>query len=479
MHKIKIWDKDNFYLLFILSLSSILIYFTNPDIARLGYLVFLIAAFKSKKNYVWLAFLFIIFDTPNYFYYGGAANDPTRVPLYSLGRNLSLGFQDLLMLVLFIKSLRKRLNRANTFQKELSWFSILFVVYVAFSFIFGIRISNLAITIRSVLPLLFLFIIPKLFTSEGDWFNFLKVLFPIVIFTFIGEIFFILKSKPLIVLLDPSMIDKVNENFIFYMKGSGPSRFFTGVGIGFVSYCAALLFLTSKKIKFNYLYLNLIVILVLIQAILSATRSYTIAYLIILMGWILLQKMNQLPKFLFAAALIIVILLQFMSKSDIVKVQVDESYKRLITVKSLMRGEDPEAGKDSRLSGKTPRVLKKFTESPIIGFAFSDEFYENYDEHVGIPSLLLNLGAVGFIFFHIILLSMIFKIGKFRRTHAMPITNKLFYLSLIGILLIHILGRQLIGFIVQPYIHFFIVVYFSFWLFFTKNSNNDTYPLYR
>lgn len=466
LKKIKIWDRDNIFLLMTFVYTSGLIYFSNPSIARLGFLFLLLPAFQSKKNYIWLALIFLLYDTPNYFYYGGDATDPTRVPLYSLGRGMSLGFQELLMIVLFLKTISIRSVPMKKVKKEFAWLAGLFVIYFFISFLIGIKLSNVILTIRYIIPLAFIFVMPKLFRSKEDWFHFFKVLFPFVIFTFVGEIYFILTKNPLVSIISPQMTDKLNRNLVAYTVGGGPSRFITGVSFGFTCFVAALYFLTKHKDRFNNAYLLFIAILVMLQAILSATRSYSIAYLVIFAGFLLIQRIRQLPQIILLSTLILLSLFQLTSKSDLLKTQVDASYKRLITVRSLLSGADPDAAaSDSRLSGKTPRVLNKFAESPVLGFAFSDEYYENADDHVAIPNLLLNLGVVGFLIFHGIFISLIIKTSGVKKGGKISPETKLFFLGLFGILLVHLMGRQIFGFTLPPYIHFFVVVYFTFWLF--------------
>lgn len=468
-----IWDEDNYQFLFILIISAFLIYVSGPQISRIGHVFLLLAAYKSNKNYIWIAFLFVLYDTPNYFYFGGTADDPVRVPIYSLGKNLSLTFQDLLMFILLIKSFAKRFKLTKGFRNIFIGLVVFITFYLIMSVFLGTKSTNMTWTVRYLLPLLYIMIIPKLISSKMDWINLFKILFPIVLFAFIGQIYFIINREPLSSLIYPAMIEKVNLNVRYYAMGAEVSRFYTGVYIGFISLCSALYFLNSKKIKINKLYLNLIVLLVLMQAVFSATRSYSIAFSIILFGWMVKQKMRQLPRFVLAMVIMMLISYQFLRKSEVVDQQMDRSFERLMTVQELARGDITAGGTYGRLSQRTPRVMKKYWESPLLGYGFSDEYYKYADDHVAIPNLLLNFGIVGFVYLHILLITITLKILRLRKTRRLSIENYLFLLGLIAIFLVHLLGRQMFGLTLAPVLQMFIVLYFSFWLCFTKNPIND------
>lgn len=249
-----IWDEDNYQFLFILIISAFLIYVSGPQISRIGHVFLLLAAYKSNKNYIWIAFLFVLYDTPNYFYFGGTADDPVRVPIYSLGKNLSLTFQDLLMFILLIKSFAKRFKLTKGFRNIFIGLVVFITFYLIMSVFLGTKSTNMTWTVRYLLPLLYIMIIPKLISSKMDWINLFKILFPIVLFAFIGQIYFIINREPLSSLIYPAMIEKVNLNVRYYAMGAEVSRFYTGVYIGFISLCSALYFLNSKKIKsINYI----------------------------------------------------------------------------------------------------------------------------------------------------------------------------------------------------------------------------------
>ena len=101
---VKIWDKDNFLLLGLLVITFVLVYY-SPDIiiTRVAFLLFLIPLYFSKKDYIWLAWIFIIVDAPGYLFKGGLLNDPNRIPVYPLISSISISFFDLAILILIIK----------------------------------------------------------------------------------------------------------------------------------------------------------------------------------------------------------------------------------------------------------------------------------------------------------------------------------------------------------------------------------------
>jgi len=373
------------------------------------------------------------------------------------------------MIVLLTKNIKNDLGPFRKFRYEMIGISAIFMISLLVGIIIGMKFSNYSQTIRFIMPLIYIIMIPKTMKKPEDWLHFLKLIFPVVIFTFIGQIYFIIKKEPLSSLIFPDMIQKVNMNFLVYLRDSQVSRYITGPYIGYICFCAALYYLTYKNPVFNASYLKLIVTLSFLQPILSATRSHSIVFLFIFLGWILSQKVTKLPKIILLIIIILLVGIHQINKSTVVKSQIDKSYERLMTVTNIVKGDMTAGGTYSRLTTHTTSVMKKYIESPLFGFGFSDEFFQNSDDHVGVPNMLLNIGMIGFVLFSAIILSIIKKILKIDKKKRLSMEKKLFLLGVIGIIWIHIFGRQLFGFCLASDVQFFIIVFFSFWITITAN----------
>ncbi len=464
VRKMKLWDNDSSAFVVLLVLSAALIYFTPPTISRVAYLGFLYFAYRSGRDYLWLAFLFVLYDSPNYFYFGGLASDPNRVPIYQYARGLSLTFQDLLIMVLVYKAVRIGKQGEVIYARELRAFLVFMAIVFLYSFLFGVGFKDVALTVRYLIPLSLLFYLPRLLPKRSDWISLMKLLMPIVLFALVGQLYYITTATPLAALVDHSILSKVNSNFVASMN-VGLSRFYTAPFIGLVVFIGTMYLLSYRDHEIPPVYLLTVMLAAAAQALLSATRGYIIAYLFMLMLWLLLQKGSDKQKYIAVSLLLLVGLGLYLSSNPVFMRQSERSFARLETVEYLLKGDPTADGTLMRLTVRTPRVLAAFQESPIIGLGFSGEFYQHADDHVAYPNLLLNFGIVGFVVFNLLLFTMVFKMYGFRADDltGSQLYHRIFLIGFLGLLIIHSSSRQIFGVPVPSYVSFMVVIFFSFW----------------
>lgn len=462
MIKYKIWDKDNsLFLLFFLFAAST-IYFLPPTLSKIIFMGFLILAYRSKRDYIWLAFLFVLYDTPNYFFFGGLVDDPTRVPIYQFTKGISLTFQDLLIITLVFKTINLRKKSIVVFDKEIKLFALFFGFILIFSLALGIGLKNFILTLRYIIPLILLFYLPKLMATKDDWLKFLKVLMPIAIFTLIGQLYYILFSFPLSAFFKPSMVNEVNQNLV--NSAGFVSRYYTGVFINYIIFIGCLYLLALRKPNFNRIYVNIILIATLLQPIISATRGYTLAYLFVLGLWFLILSAKNKAKYTAAFVILLFAMGTYIISNPVFARQIDQSFSRLLTVTYLLSGDATAGGTLGRLTDRTPRVMAQVENSPIIGYGFSDTYYEYFDDHVSYPTMLLNFGVIGFLIFVILFFNLFNRLYSFgiKSKHESKTTfQKIFLIGLIGLLIVNSSSRQIFGFTLPPYVNFMVVIFFS------------------
>lgn len=462
IEKYKIWDKDNniFLLLFLFAASTI--YFLPPALSKIIYLGFLIFAYRSKRDYIWLAFLFVLYDTPNYFFFGGLVDDPSRVPIYQLTKGISFTFQDLLIITIVFKTINLRKKSLIIFDREIKLFTAFFIFFLLFSLALGVGFNNFVLTLRYIIPFVLLFYLPKLMADKSDWMNFLKVLMPIAIFTLVGQLYYILFSLPLAAFFKPSMVNDVNPNLVNHVELV--SRYYTGVFINFIIFIGCLYLLALRKPSFNRNYVNIILIATLLQPIISATRGYTLAYLFVLGLWFLILSTGSKAKYAAAFIIILFAMGSYIITNPVLARQADQSFSRLLTVTYLLSGDATAGGTLQRLTDRTPRVMSQVENSPIIGFGFSDSYYEYYDDHVSYPTMLLNFGVIGFLIFVILffkLFNRLYSYGIKSKQEPKTTFQKIFLIGLIGLLIVNSSSRQIFGFTLPPYVNFMVVIFFS------------------
>ncbi len=460
----RIWDKDNNAFLVLLVLSAGFIYFTPAIISRIVFLGYLYIAYRSRRDYIWLAFLFVLYDTPNYFFFGELASDPNRVPIYQFTHGLSLTFQDLLIVIFIFKAIQKGKQGGIIYSRELRALFVFIVVVCLYSILFGLDFKDVSLTVRYLIPLSLLFYLPKLMPDKSDWISFLKMLMPVVLFALMGQLYYIATSHPLAALVDHSLIGKLNENFVESMK-IGLSRFYTAPFIGLAVFIGTLYLLSYRDHELPSVYLLIVMLSAAAQAVLSATRGYIIAYFFMLVLWLVFQKGVNKLKYVFGFAALLAGLGWFIASSPMFLRQSEESLSRLATVDFLLNGDPTAGGTLERLTVRTPRVLAKFDQSPIIGFGFSGQYYSHTDDHVAYPNLLLNFGLVGFVIFNFLLFTMVYKMYRFGAdgSPGRQLYHKIFLIGFLGLLIIHSSTRQIFGINLPSYVTFMVVIFFSFW----------------
>jgi O-antigen ligase len=142
---------------------------------------------------------------------------------------------------------------------------------------------------------------------------------------------------------------------------------------------------------------------------------------------------------------LISILLIFILSSIVISPSVSRTFEyainRISTLESIVQGDLTAEGTLSRITDRSPRVLDKFSERPLTGFGFSNEYSDYADVHVGNETLLLKGGIIGYFF--MLLLMFNFNIKLFKRnvilTNANPYKKSLyiFIIGFIGFFIIH------------------------------------------
>jgi hypothetical protein len=138
-----------------------------------------------------------------------------------------------------------------------------------------------------------------------------------------------------------------------------------------------------------------------------------------------------------------------------------KSFQRLQAVESIAQGDITAEGTLQRLSERSPRVMKKFMENPLIGFGFSNEGAEYFDEHVANQTMLLSSGLFGyglFLFSWLYFIGYIFLLNKSLNQYN-PYKKRIlvFIVGFLGLFFIHSTSGRIFGFALL-----FFLVYANF-----------------
>ena len=156
------------------------------------------------------------------------------------------------------------------------------------------------------------------------------------------------------------------------------------------------------------------------------------------------------------------------------KIQISRSFDRVETINEILEGDMTAGGTLARLNIRSPRVIRKFKENPLVGFGYSDEGYDYQDVHVGNQSILVEGGLIGLILIVILLLTIIYSIYVTKRklSNGNPYKKALPILifGLVGVFVIHSSSMQWFGYYISGPRIFFISIYFTFMSLVIRNS---------
>jgi len=108
-----IWSRDNTKLLLAFIFTVIIVYIFPklgvPQILiKLLFLLLLFIIFNSKNDIFWLSWFFIISDAPGRLFTLSSGGTIYRLPMYTLMSGISLGFNELFLIMYIIKYLSRK-----------------------------------------------------------------------------------------------------------------------------------------------------------------------------------------------------------------------------------------------------------------------------------------------------------------------------------------------------------------------------------
>lgn len=450
---------DIIQLVLLFMISVIAVYFTPYIINQLFFLVVLFLFWNSRKDYFWIAFLFVLYDQPSGFFSGGLRTDIQRLPIYTFAAGLSLSVHDFFYLVAILKAFMKGKKSKFILARPLAWLLVYFLFSYFISIALGMGYKTHVQTIRSLIPFTMFFFMPMLMRKKEDYSNLLHLLFPVMFLVIAGQFYQIIFGAPLAALL------KKDAGIIagHFIQHEGLMRAIDSPYLNIFCLIGASFFALQKASRLRRIYYYSIISICVLSMFLSATRGWIIAYAVMLLVYLFF--IDKSLSNVFAKVMVLSVLTYLVIFSNpVITRQSERVVDRVMTMKKLVEGDVTAGGTLTRIDEHSPRVMKKFWESPIIGFGISDEAYKYADEHVGNQSMLLEMGIVGFaifIFFiarftHIVLQveNMISRRNSFKRTLLV------FIMGLIGLFIIHSSSTQIFGYILHQEKIFLVSLYF-------------------
>jgi hypothetical protein len=437
-------------LLFYLIVAFILVYFIPVRLNRLLFLLVLPIVWFSKKDYLWIAFFFILMEMPGGLFSGGLRDDSYRLPVYTLAPGISFALHELYIMVILAKSIFvKRIASGYSppfFRKELKLLLWLFLALILISPLSGMSMDSMSNVFKLSVSLTLFYSVFRLINSEENFIKFLKIMFPFAFIALALQIYGLINGEQLIALVKPGV--KVAQGS-YNIAGNNNSsiRPIEMAHAMFITFTGSLFLLISKRHNLARQYLVFVNLISFLVILMTGTRSWFIAFCIGYLAFFFLAG-KKTPKLILNSLGIVIIVLLLIWGITIINSQVRNAFSRIATVEQVLGGDITGGGTISRYDVRAPRVMEGFYSSTIIlGAGFSNHFYEYADGHVGYHNILLNAGIAGsflFLYFTIIVLRRPFSISRKFKNINKPVL-KISIIPLVIMLIINT-GTQTIGF---------------------------------
>jgi hypothetical protein len=448
-------------LLAYLFIAFLLVYYVPVFFGRILFLFFIPIMWRTKRDYIWLAFFIILSDTPGGFFSGGARDDLVRLPIYTFVPGISVTITQIYLILILFKAInnKHRKNRPKIFfQKNLAVMAYYFIMLLVVSFILGMSFQSMQKVFKVSVNLTIFYSIFYILSNKEELTSFLKLLFPFAFAALIFQLYGLVFGFQPVELFKPGASSKlfaVNKTNFLISAWNRPLEMVFSL---FINFSGSIYLWGNRDTHINKLYLIVVNIACFISMFLSGTRSWTLAFAVsyIIFSVIVGGRISKsIPK-VFVGVILIFILLKI---SPILNAQFYNAWDRLSTVEQLSVGDLTLGGTAGRYQNYAPRVWEGFKQSTIfMGAGFSDLYFKYTNIHVGYHNLLLNVGMFG-IMLHLALLVKILKVVFLSKLSDNSQNMKLGVIPIIMLLIINTAVQSISYAVIHT--PFFIIQAFS------------------
>jgi hypothetical protein len=452
--------REHIELWYLTLFTFIIVYFMPGFVSWFIFLFYAFLTFRSKQDYFWIAFFFLIFDGPGRLFLPQSVEFAKGIPSYGI-RGMAVGFSEIIIFVSVLKVVFSNKKWKFIFKNDIIFLAFYLIFTYLVSIVNGISGFNTVLMLRTTIPLLLIFTIPFLLKTNEDFLRLDSLIFPLVFVAFASQIFTFFSG---VYLVDYFRGSQLMDTTILLAGEKDPGRVYNSVYLLMYAFHKALFYFFNNKLVFTKRYLISIIIICFLSLFLSATRGWTIAFLVVFLLCGIYygsnKKIFDIIKIVLGGLIIFLLLILF---SPALKTQVLGSFERLSSVTSIAYGDLSAGGTSVRLTDRGERVLSKVAERPVLGWGFSDVYFEYWDGHVGHHSILLNVGIVGYLIFLFFLFKwLVIMFNYARRRTVQQQQGKsvyIFVFSLIFIFIVHSTSRQLWGFTLGDKVPSFFAIF--------------------
>lgn len=437
-------DKDYILLTGLILVTLTSVYYFPSFLNRIIFLMILAAVYRTKCNYVYLVWFFIINNAPGRLFSAGAF-DAQRLPLYPVISGVSISFQELFILLYLFKYLSLKIKPEFIFKKEFSWYFLYGIFVVGYSFLLGMNFDDIVRTYRIFLSWSLVFIIPAYVRDRTILIRVCLLLFPIVFFALLSQIYSYYTGNYL------DMYLRGYQSLFLEVSKEEAARSISAMFVTLFCVITALYFFSVYKSEINKNYLGIVCFTGCFTIFLTATRGWFIAISVLIVGCFFLSGLNkEMRKWIRLILLATLVFWIANSQFSLIEKQVHGAFQRYTTINAFIQGDLTAEGTLKRLDVRGPKVMSKFWGSPVLGWGFSNDYYRYQDGHVGHHNILLNIGIVGYVFVNLIFIRFLVKIWHLSKNRMVKAYEGnaplIFVLGLIVIYIIHSSSTQAWGY---------------------------------
>lgn len=408
--------------------SVIAVYKTSPMIRDLFFMIPLILAFRSKKDYFWFAYFFILISAPSSFFVNRTQAAIFRLPFYSIIPKFSLTPIDIFLFMSIFKAFRKSVKIKFHLNKPLEFF-LFYVIFISIpvSFLLGTELKPFINTMRSFFFFGIIFSYLRLINNKEEILKFGYLLFPFTILIVFDQLYVINMGSRLISIFDPSMLGIFVRNSI-----SGDIRAVVqGILIVFYTLIFGFQISNNKRYEFFAGFSTIAIFMPIASFFLSATRSWMVIGIITILGYIVLSAKGI--KFAVQMGAIGTLLIIGLFASGFIEQDfIDNINRRYFVLGEMVSSGNLRQGTFAdRIDNDIPHVLKGVAYSPILGVGMSRYMKRYYSNDVGFMNTILIYGFIGFPVFLFFLFRYMFLLNKYRLSQSFNLTEKGIFISLI------------------------------------------------
>lgn len=443
--------KKHFKLIGLLFAAFLLVYYVPQPFNSILFLIFPILFIKSKENYIWIAFLFVILEQPGGLFFGGTKEDALRLPLYNIAPGISLSFDQLLIFAGLYKAISIKEKFNPFFKKPLVYLLFYFFILIILSMAAGMSFDGFKLVYKMIVNFTLFYSLFFLMRNEEEWKKFFAVLFPFTFYALLLQIYSLINGYQLVHLFKKEILSA--QGVLGNTSSLEWDRPIELVHISFVCFFISIFYILNKTSDFKKLFLIAVNTISFLTIFFTGTRAWIIA-LIFSYLLLLLSNPKKIGNVILRFGIIIILGFTLLTSFSIMENQLGQAFDRFKTLEFLAKGDITAGGTAQRFDIRAPAVINAFENSnELFGAGFSDYYFYHADGHVGYQNFLFNAGIIGSIlllFFLTKYISNLIKINnQIQVSNQYKNSINIFVIAIIAILILHS-STQFLGYDVIP-----------------------------